>query len=520
MAGTPIPVIDLFAGPGGLGEGFSSLTHKDGHRSFEIRLSIEKEHFAHETLKLRTFYRQFAADMVPDAYYDVLRGALKLDELYGSYPAEAKEADAVAWKAELGSDALQAGKVRERIADRLGAVRDWVLIGGPPCQAYSLAGRSRNKGNEAYVAEEDPRQHLYVEYLSMIADRWPTVFVMENVKGLLSAKLDDQSVFSRILADLRDPAKAVHKEGRGRARTGRKHEYRVYSFSTRGMFGELSSPDFVVRSECYGIPQARHRVIILGVRGDISGEPNTLSPSGMTPCVADAISGLPVLRSGLSKEKDGQVEWAGAIRRGFSIDEVAEVRRKAGSEVADRLNHALSELVRPPADRGAEFVESDGSVGFEKKWFLDQRLKGVCNHSTRGHIAEDLWRYIYAACYGETKARSPELADFPARLLPAHKSATEALAGSLFADRFRVQLADKPSTTVVSHISKDGHYYIHPEPEQCRSLTVREAARLQTFPDNYFFVGPRTPQYTQVGNAVPPLLARQIAEVVSELLAR
>ena len=152
------------------------------------------------------------------------------------------------------------------------------------------------------------------------------------------------------------------------------------------------------------------------------------------------------------------------------------------------------------------------------KWYVDERLNGVCNHETRAHIRKDLHRYFFAAVFARQNGRSPTLNDFPKELLPKHENVQLALNGSRFNDRFRVQISGRPSTTVVSHISKDGHYYIHYDPSQCRSLTVREAARLQTFPDNYFFEGNRTQQYHQVGDAVPPLLANKITEIVFNVL--
>jgi DNA (cytosine-5)-methyltransferase 1 len=131
----------------------------------------------------------------------------------------------------------------------------------------------------------------------------------------------------------------------------------------------------------------------------------------------------------------------------------------------------------------------------------------------------DLERYLFVAAFGEAFDRSPKLDEFPTSLLPDHKNAKPTGKGEIpFSDRFRVQRWDAPSTTITSHISKDGHYYIHPDLLQCRALTVREAARLQTFPDNYFFEGNRTQQYHQVGNAVPPYLAMQIARSVADIL--
>ena len=131
----------------------------------------------------------------------------------------------------------------------------------------------------------------------------------------------------------------------------------------------------------------------------------------------------------------------------------------------------------------------------------------------------DIHRYFFASCFALVHKKTPLLRDFPEALLPEHENAKDAVVkgNGIFADRFRVQLRNHPATTITSHIAKDGHYYIHPDPLQCRSFTVREAARIQTFPDNYFFEGPQTSQYQQVGNAVPPLLARSIAQIVWNL---
>jgi DNA (cytosine-5)-methyltransferase 1 len=172
----------------------------------------------------------------------------------------------------------------------------------------------------------------------------------------------------------------------------------------------------------------------------------------------------------------------------------------------------------PRADRGGEFIACEAKIDYEPKWFLDDRIGGACNHVSRPHMPRDLHRYLFAACYARVFQRSPELRDFPPGLLPKHKNIGNEKKKEYFDDRFRVQLANKPSTTVTSHMAKDGHYFIHYDEKQCRSLTVREAARLQTFPDNYFFSGTRTQQYVQVGNAVPPLLARQVAAIVFRVL--
>jgi len=146
----------------------------------------------------------------------------------------------------------------------------------------------------------------------------------------------------------------------------------------------------------------------------------------------------------------------------------------------------------------------------------------VIQHQSRQHMESDIARYLFSSVFAQVFGYSARLQQFPDALLPNHLNVQNSgMGGEIpFPDRFSVQCAKGPSSTIVSHIAKDGHYYIHFDPSQCRSLTVREAARLQTFPDDYFFEGNKTQQYHQVGNAVPPLLAHMLAEVVRDLLAK
>jgi len=516
-----IPVIDLFAGPGGLAEGFSAFLAGGGN-AFRIGLSIEKDKHAHRTLELRSFFRQFPNGQVPDKYYKYLQQDITRHELFDAYPAKAEAARQEAWCAELGSKKLSEEEIDRRIKKALAGNEKWVLIGGPPCQAYSTVGRSRNKGNKEYVAEDDKRHFLYREYLRIIARHWPPVFVMENVKGLLSAQVNGGRIFDDILEDLHDPLTALKDESFTSAIC---YKYKIYSLSKPVSYpansyqpSKFSPADFLIMSEEFGIPQARHRVIMVGVREDYDvAAPMLLSPQQLLSA-ASVLDDLPKLRSGLSREEDSFERWEERIWDLVDDKELfSEIIREYGKIMEDQIDVALSGLCEASKyERGEEFVPFGATRRDE--WYYDPRLKGVCNHTTKAHMTTDLHRYLFAACFAEVYGRSPSLPEFPKKLWPEHKNAHKARRSGNFSDRFRVQLASKPATTIMSHISKDGHYYIHYDAAQCRSLTVREAARLQTFPDNYFFEGPRTQQYAQVGNAVPPRLAFQIAGIVYDLL--
>jgi DNA (cytosine-5)-methyltransferase 1 len=207
------------------------------------------------------------------------------------------------------------------------------------------------------------------------------------------------------------------------------------------------------------------------------------------------------------------VDSGATFSRDKSLDE--KIKRTLKKELK-----SVEKLAKNDPGMGQEVTDyvPPGEGNPLDEWLHRDGQSVLTNHVSRTHMAGDLHRYLYCSAFAKSELKSPSLKDFPEWLLPNHKNVERARSGGLFADRFRVQVADRPATTITSHIGKDGHYFIHYDPSQCRSLTVREAARIQSFPDDYHFEGPRTQQYTQVGNAVPPFLAHQIADAVWKLL--
>lgn len=511
-----IGIVDIFAGPGGLSEGFAFAGGRHLHpddRPFRIALSIEKDPVAHRTLRLRSLVHELN-DKEYRQYIEILNQHEPNEiepHVREAFPDNWETACKVAQCLEL-SDETQGltesllDEVKENYKGRTG------LIGGPPCQVYSLVGRSRNARNPSYQGDNDPRHTLYKQYIHALDYLRPAFFVMENVKGMLSSRHESQKIFPLVKRDL---------ELNG--------AYRLFALAARSEAGmdfvpglpPEDSRDFIVRMEDYRIPQKRHRLIILGIRSNFVEafpasaleELRLLRDGHREEVTVDhTIGDLPKLRSGLSKTRDTERDWLRVVKDSLEL--------LLGGDLDQRVRENLEELVLQirSGELPRERSTVDLPTGLESNRIASAlRVEGLTrlhHHETRGHMPSDIARYIFAAAFAEAHGHSPRPDDYPEALAPAHKNWNS---GS-FNDRFRVQVAGKPSSTIMSHISKDGHYYIHPDPAQARSLTVREAARLQTFPDDYIFLGNRTEQYHQVGNAVPPMLAGLIAELIVEAL--
>jgi len=288
--------------------------------------------------------------------------------------------------------------------------------------------------------------------------------------------------------------------------------------------------DFIIRAENFGIPQARHRVIIMGIRKDVHERLKGFHGLEASPrlTVRQALGDLPSLSPQVSRRGEGMT-WLEALSLPIFDKAVRELRRqvtRSGHEIAEMMTSLRDELLARQHDPGSgrdrmRLPQSDRRklLRATPDWYRDRETTLLTNHESRSHMPSDLVRYMFVSAFGKATGESPRLADFPRCLLPDHKNVDpENIDQSIFKDRFRVQVGHRHSMTITSHIAKDGHAFIHYKPKQCRSLSVREAARLQTFPDTYVFLGNRTSQYTQVGNAVPPRLANQIADVVASVL--
>ncbi|WP_372782906.1 DNA cytosine methyltransferase [Phenylobacterium sp.] len=334
---------------------------------------------------------------------------------------------------------------------------------------------------------------------------------------MLSSSVQGSRIFGKILMDLR---------GAG----GEPDSYELFALGrdpNGAMWLQRADvhADYLVKAETFGVPQARHRVIIIGLRRDLVGKARTAPQAAYKPAPAavlrHVLEGMPRLRSGLSKN-DGDGNWrvVAQLQMQRACDALARSEGlRHGSEV---LAAATTEMEKFRSDGGLALLPEERASPLSadcpemlRDLIFDPLLETTPNHTSRKHMADDLARYFFCAIFAQVVGRAPKSYEFPNDLAPAHSS----WSSGAFADRFRAQPWNSPATTITSHISKDGHYFIHPDPQQCRSLTVREAARLQTFPDNYLFLGNRTQQYVQVGNAVPPLLAREIAEALWRVLS-
>ena len=517
--------IDLFAGPGGLGEGFYQA-------GFEISVSVEKEKTECRTLLARKIFHRLRENGFNRLAEKFRVGKISLDVIKEDHPEIYADCEKRVLNLELGE--ADFSHVIRSIKGCIGnfSSKNLVVIGGPPCQAYSVVGRSRqaskkiraNTPDRIEKFYSDNRHTLYREYLKILAVFRPTIFVMENVKGILTARkgADEPtgSVIKQILKDIESPLQSLRSDKEFMTecrRLGLKLQGEQYVLvplaqpaSTELLIDGLTPPepvDYLIKCEEFGVPQARHRVMICGVRRDLwerLGSPDYLTPSKKPTTVADMIKNMPELISRLTNEDDSPKKWAGFV----------------GKQIATLTGDKSPQLTSSESYEES-FINSAQSKTKSCRSFVFDTRK-VLDHKTRSHMKSDLARYYYCSRFAEMHSRNAKIDDWPVGdLLPKHadiKIEGNRAKAAGFSDRFKVQVWDKPAYTITSHLAKDGHYYIHPDPSQCRSLSVREAARLQTFPDSYRFEGGISLQFHQIGNAVPPFLAYQIGKLIRNYL--
>lgn len=391
--------IDLFAGCGGLSEGF----YKQG---FQGLTHVEYDHYACESLRTRMKYYGYSKEEI-----SVLEKDITDNDIINQIESE----------------------ISNKTVD--------LLIGGPPCQSFSSLGRAKDENG----MQNDPRNHLFESYEKILNHFKPKIFVFENVTGLLSAKLGNDKTVNIILKKL-----------------GKNYKL-------------IKDPNDMVLNSCdYGVPQVRRRVILIGVRKDIEVDPreiyNGINKTHYNPDITDS-------------EKKGRKKYV-------------------------TVKDAISDLPTIKPGEGKKQIQH--SVNSWNDYLLKIRNKNdtsLLDHVARTHNENDRNRY-----------REMSKNNWTFQELLENKPNLNHIKQRVFNNSYVVQFWNKPARTIIAHLYKDGNQFIHPDYKQERTITPREAARLQSFPDDFVFEGSRTQQYKQIGNAVPPLMAEAIARSIKKVL--
>ena len=406
--------IDLFAGAGGLSEGFIRA-------GFTPIAHIEMNKYACDTLRSRMAYHYLKQHNRLEEYIKYLKEKQEGEsgqKLWEKVPDEV--IDSVINK-EISDETL--ADIFIKVDKLKGNKQVDFIIGGPPCQAYSIVGRARDPKN----MKKEPRNFLYKYYVQFLKRYEPKMFVFENVPGILSAQNG---------IHLENILKGIDKAG-----------YKI----------ELKK----LKASDYGVLQNRERVIIVGWRKELNLKYPELEKE------ENPYKILPDLFSDLPERQQGE-----------------------GS---------LTDIVQYVAP----------ATGYLQQSKVRNSLDFTTQHIARPHNLIDLEIYKRAIkLWLEKKARL-NYADLPPELQKHNNK-------QAFLNRFQVVNHEGCCHTVVAHIAMDGHYYIYPSLKQIRSITVREAARIQSFPDDYYFEGSRTAAFKQIGNAVPVILAEKIANKIKE----
>lgn len=393
--------IDLFAGCGGLSEGF----YKQGFKSLT---HVEYDSYACRTLKTRMLHYGYSYEEA-----SVLETDITNDNIIDQIKNE----------------------IKDKKVD--------IIIGGPPCQSFSTLGRAKDDKGMA----DDPRNFLFESYVKILNHFEPKVFVFENVTGLLSAKLKGKPILKKILKDL-----------------GQKYNL-------------IKEPENMVLNSCdYGVPQIRKRVILIGTRKDLSIKPSEI--------------------------------YEGIVKTHCNPENELNSNNNLKKYVT--VKDAISDL--PAIKPGEGKIITTHNIKQQNEFLLkirDKRETLLRDHIARTHNEQDRLRYKTMSknkwTFTDLLEKKPDLNHIKQRV---------------FNNSYVVQWWNLPSKTIIAHLYKDGNQFIHPDYKQERTITPREAARLQSFPDNFIFEGSRTQQYKQIGNAVPPLMAEAIAKSIKKTLDR